>query len=73
MAYTYTIQGQFETCQKRLDGNMLLCMVDLIKQDTKTGEIELLPTVIEVPADMLFVDAIAAFEREKARRNSEGI
>lgn len=71
-AYTYRIQGQYETCSKRLQDDQVVCAIDVIKQDTVTGEIHLVPAEIAVPVALSLPDAIAAFEAAKQEFNFEG-
>ena len=63
--YTKRVQSRYETCNKRTDGESVLCEVEIVVQDRETGYITIELGEIRVPATLGFADAIAEFETQR--------
>ena len=63
--YTKRVQSRYENCVKRLDGESVVCEIEIVVQDTETGYITIEMGEIRVPAELGFADAIAEFETQR--------
>jgi hypothetical protein len=63
--YTRRVQSRYETCNKRADGDVVVCEVEIVVQSVDTGYIEIKRDEIRVPSSLGFAEAVAYFEAER--------